>query len=169
MEKGRVRWFNNQKGYGFIVNSEGEEIFVHYSGINMDGFKSLEEDNSVTFDVIETEKGRQAVNVSVVEVIRHQIVKVTDFENNELCAFYTFREFDNTTLEDFKETIKKIVTEHDWENGFYMLVKCEDYKYTDLIGVVAFSPDDVEVMLDNLSETFASTFDMYFKGNRMIG
>ena len=167
--RGTVKWFNNQKGYGFITDSEGNDVFVHYSGLNMEGFKSLDEGQSVTFDVIDAEKGKQAVNVSVVEVIRHQIVKVTDFENNELCVFYTFKEFDITALEDFKETIKKIGTEHDWENGFYMLVKCEDYKYTDLIGVVAFSPDDVEVMLDNLSETFAGTFDMYLKGNRMIG
>lgn len=66
MFKGKVKWFNNQKGYGFITNEEGVDIFLHYSGINMEGFKSLTEGQNVEFDVIETDKGNQAVNVSVV-------------------------------------------------------------------------------------------------------
>ena len=48
---GTVKWFNNQKGYGFISDSEGNDIFVHYSGLVMDGFKSLEEGQAVEFDV----------------------------------------------------------------------------------------------------------------------
>ena len=60
---GTVKWFNNQKGYGFISNSEGKDIFVHYSGLVMDGFKSLEEGQAVEFDVTEGAKGPQAVNV----------------------------------------------------------------------------------------------------------
>ena len=65
--KGTVKWFNNQKGYGFITDSEGNDIFVHYSGLNMEGFKALQEGQNVEFDVIETEKGRQAMNVTVIE------------------------------------------------------------------------------------------------------
>ena len=57
---GTVKWFNNQKGYGFISDSEGNDIFVHYSGLVMDGFKSLEEGQAVEFDVTE---GPQATNV----------------------------------------------------------------------------------------------------------
>ncbi len=54
---GTVKWFNNQKGYGFISDSEGNDIFVHYSGLVMDGFKSLEEGQAVEFDVTEGAKG----------------------------------------------------------------------------------------------------------------
>lgn len=66
MNKGTVKWFNNQNGYGFITDSEGNDIFVHYSGLNMEGFKALRERQNVEFDVIETEKGRQAMNVTVI-------------------------------------------------------------------------------------------------------
>lgn len=64
MNKGTVKWFNNQKGYGFISDKQGNDVFVHYSGINMDGFKSLEEGQAVEFDVVEGEKGPQATNVT---------------------------------------------------------------------------------------------------------
>ena len=57
MSKGTVKWFNNQKGYGFISDESGNDVFVYYSGIAMDGFKSLE------FDVTDGAKGPQAVNV----------------------------------------------------------------------------------------------------------
>ena len=60
---GTVKWFNNQKGYGFISDSEGNDIFVHYSGLVMDGFKSLEEVQAVEFEVTEGAKGPQATNV----------------------------------------------------------------------------------------------------------
>ena len=61
--KGTVKWFNNQKGYGFISDESGKDVFVHYSGLNMEGFKSLDEGASVEFDVIDGAKGPQAVNV----------------------------------------------------------------------------------------------------------
>ncbi len=64
MNKGTVKWFNNQKGYGFISDEEGNDVFVHYSGLNMDGFKSLEEGQEVEFDVVQGEKGPQATNVT---------------------------------------------------------------------------------------------------------
>ena len=63
MNKGTVKWFNNQKGYGFICDENGKDIFVHYSGLKMEGFKTLNEGESVEFDVIEGEKGPQAINV----------------------------------------------------------------------------------------------------------
>ena len=62
--KGTVKWFNNQKGYGFISDADGNDIFVHYSGVNMEGFKSLEEGAEVEFDVIQGTKGPQATNVT---------------------------------------------------------------------------------------------------------
>ncbi len=62
--KGTVKWFNNQKGYGFISDESGKDVFVHYSGLNMEGFKSLDEGASVEYDVIQGEKGPQAVNVT---------------------------------------------------------------------------------------------------------
>ena len=64
MNKGTVKWFNNQKGYGFISDEQGNDVFVHYSGLNMEGFKYLEEGASVEFEVVNVEKGPQAVNVT---------------------------------------------------------------------------------------------------------
>ena len=64
MMKGVVRRFNNQRGFGFISDSEGNDVFVHYTGINGEGFKSLEEGQEVEFDVVQGEKGPQAVNVT---------------------------------------------------------------------------------------------------------
>lgn len=61
--KGTVKWFNNQKGYGFISDESGNDVFVHYSGLSMDGFKSLEEGQEVEFDVVDGAKGPQATNV----------------------------------------------------------------------------------------------------------
>lgn len=61
--KGTVRWFNNQKGYGFISDENGQDIFVHYSGLNMEGFKTLDEGQQVEFDVTDGAKGPQATNV----------------------------------------------------------------------------------------------------------
>ena len=63
MNKGTVKWFNNQKGFGFISDEQGNDVFVHYSGIQSNGFKSLDEGQEVEFEVIEGQKGPQAVNV----------------------------------------------------------------------------------------------------------
>ena len=62
--KGTVKWFNNQKGYGFISDEEGKDVFVHYSGLNMRGFYSLVDCAVVVFDVTEGAKGPQAINVT---------------------------------------------------------------------------------------------------------
>lgn len=61
--KGKVKWFNNEKGYGFIQYDQLSDIFVHYSAIVKDGFKTLEEGSSVNFKLVETSKGLQAVDV----------------------------------------------------------------------------------------------------------
>ena len=66
MNKGTVKWFNNQKGYGFISDESGKDVFVHYSGLSMDGFKTLEEGQNVEFEVIQGDKGPQAVNVTAI-------------------------------------------------------------------------------------------------------
>lgn len=63
MNRGTVKWFNSKNGYGFITRDDGTDIFVHYSGIQKEGFKSLTEGANVTFDVVDGEKGLQAVNV----------------------------------------------------------------------------------------------------------
>lgn len=63
MEQGTVKWFNDDKGYGFITRESGDDVFVHFSSIQGDGFKSLSEGQHVTFDVEEGERGLQAANV----------------------------------------------------------------------------------------------------------
>jgi CspA family cold shock protein len=61
--RGKVKWFNAKKGYGFITKEDGEDVFVHYSGIAMDGFKVLRDEQEVEFDIQDGDKGKQAVNV----------------------------------------------------------------------------------------------------------
>lgn len=63
MKKGTVKWFNTQKGYGFITDDKGTDVFVHYTGIAQEGFKNLEEGQEVKFELGEGAKGPQAINV----------------------------------------------------------------------------------------------------------
>ena len=65
--KGKVKWFDPNKGFGFIVSEDGEDVFVHHSGILQEGFKNLEEGQEVTFEKTEGEKGPQATGVKVIE------------------------------------------------------------------------------------------------------
>ncbi|MBW2106820.1 MAG: cold shock domain-containing protein [Deltaproteobacteria bacterium] len=66
MANGSVKWFDDRKGYGFIEQEDGPDVFVHHSGISGDGFKSLKEGDRVSFDIEEGKKGPAAVNVTVV-------------------------------------------------------------------------------------------------------
>lgn len=63
MVKGTVKWFNATKGYGFISTEDGEDVFVHYSAIETDGFKTLDEGQEVEFEIVDGDKGPQATNV----------------------------------------------------------------------------------------------------------
>ena len=63
MQTGTVKWFNAEKGFGFITGKDGKDVFVHFSAIQSDGYKTLEEGQSVTFDVEEGQRGPQATNV----------------------------------------------------------------------------------------------------------
>lgn len=67
-EEGTVKWFDDRKGYGFIQRENGEDIFVHFSNIKEEGFKSLDQGEKVAFSVEETERGLQAVDVNKVDV-----------------------------------------------------------------------------------------------------
>ncbi len=64
MAKGKVKWFSNQKGYGFITREDGKDVFVHHSAIKGDGYKTLNEGQEVEFDVTQGPKGEQATNVT---------------------------------------------------------------------------------------------------------
>ena len=62
----KVKWFNAEKGYGFITGEDGKDVFVHYSSINAEGFKTLQEGQTVEFDIVEGDRGPQATNVTVI-------------------------------------------------------------------------------------------------------
>ena len=63
MVTGKVKWFNAEKGYGFITTDEGKDVFVHYSAIQTDGFKTLDDGEVVSFEVVQSDRGEQAANV----------------------------------------------------------------------------------------------------------
>lgn len=65
MSAGEVKWFNNKKGYGFIKKQDGNDIFVHYTGINGDGFRTLNEGDKVEFEIEDSDKGKRAIDVQV--------------------------------------------------------------------------------------------------------
>ena len=67
MVKGKIKWFNNKKGFGFIAGDNGKDIFVHFSAIQQDGYKTLNTDDQVEYDLVKSEKGDQAQNVRKVE------------------------------------------------------------------------------------------------------
>lgn len=67
MYQGKVKWFSNEKGYGFIEADDGEDVFVHFTGVVGEGFKTLDEGESVSFEIIEGNRGPQAANVVKIE------------------------------------------------------------------------------------------------------
>ncbi|GEQ61593.1 cold-shock protein [Vagococcus lutrae] len=67
MIKGRVKWFDAKKGYGFITYHEDEDVFVHFTGILGDGFRTLKENQPVAFDIVEGRRGEQATNVEILD------------------------------------------------------------------------------------------------------
>ncbi|MBS7020492.1 MAG: cold-shock protein [Firmicutes bacterium] len=72
MKLGTIKWFNNEKGFGFIINDKNEDVFVHYSQIKCDGYKTLSEGDQVKYEEVETDKGLQAHNVEVVNQVVNQ-------------------------------------------------------------------------------------------------
>ena len=75
MQKGKLKWFNDRKGFGFLINDNGEDVFVHYSQIKKDGFKTLKEDDIIEYDEIVTEKGLQAQNVTILNQEQKETIK----------------------------------------------------------------------------------------------
>ena len=83
MNNGTVKWFNSDKGFGFITGEDGNDVFAHFSAIQADGFKSLEEGQAVTFDIEEGQRGMQAVNI-----LKHNKFKTFQFNWN---VFYKIK------------------------------------------------------------------------------
>ena len=73
MQNGKVKWFNNEKGFGFIEVEGGDDVFVHFTAIQGDGFKSLEEGQEVSFEIVEGNRGPQASNVVKTIIIKYNI------------------------------------------------------------------------------------------------
>jgi len=69
MVKGKVKWFSNSRGYGFLEREDGSDVFVHYSKLDMQGFKTLKQGQSVEFELVETEKGLSAEKVKINEEV----------------------------------------------------------------------------------------------------
>jgi len=70
MQEGKVKWFNNSKGFGFIVPNEGgEDVFAHFSQIQMEGYRTLKTNQIVTFDLVDGEKGKQAQNIQPIQKV----------------------------------------------------------------------------------------------------
>jgi len=67
LETGTVKWFDNKKGYGFLAREDGDDVFVHYTAIGGDGYKSLTEGQKVEFEIVDGDKGKQAANVTISE------------------------------------------------------------------------------------------------------
>ncbi len=67
MPQGTIKWFSRNKGYGFIKREDGEDVFVHFTALSMDGFKALNEGDRVEFDIVEKDKGPQAENVKLID------------------------------------------------------------------------------------------------------
>ena len=67
MITGKVKWFNAEKGFGFIIGEDGKDVFVHFSVINAKGYRTLEEGQMVTYELVEGDRGKQATNVTVVK------------------------------------------------------------------------------------------------------
>ena len=78
MPEGKVKWFNTRKGYGFISASDGPDIFVHYSNITGDGYRTLNEGDTVSFDIVEGEKGLRAENVIALQAAEAKPAKKTN-------------------------------------------------------------------------------------------
>lgn len=127
MNKGTVKWFNNAKGYGFITMEDGTDVFVHYSGIiNMDGFKSLEEGQTVTFDVMDVERGKQATNVSVISKQEYANVDLKEEIVNKVFEQYAKYGITKDKIESLYDSgIQVGVPEETIYPGIKLMFNCE--------------------------------------------
>lgn len=121
MEQGKVKWFDDQKGYGFIEQDVGDDLFVHYSDIQQEGYKTLSEDQVVEFEIEETEKGLAAKNVTLVddeasdETETSETVTETEEASDDETEGFGEGGFDDS---DFGGDIEEDVEEEEETEGF---------------------------------------------------
>src|SRR2546422_1033515 len=141
MAKGKVKWFNDAKGYGFIEQEGGEDVFVHFSAIQMDGFKTLAEGQAVEFEVLQGDKGLHAANVTRAAFLGWVHDVGVSFREQAYPEYKATREkLDEQLQQDFERAVERI--EEILDAFRVPVIGVEGYEADDVIGTLATAAAD---------------------------